>query len=254
MKIGMFIPAYQAASTLDEVFRRIPEDLWPHLETIVVVDDGSTDGTFEVIGRWMERDRRIARIRHPVNQGYGKSVRDGLEILRASRCEVGVCLHADGQYPPELVLPLARRMTERQLDLLQGSRHLAGGARSGGMPFYKIVAGRILVGLENLVFRAHLTDYHSGFLFYSRRALQGIPFHRLGVSFDFDLQVIACSFALGYSVGEEAIPTRYAGEISHLNPVGYGLRVLRVLGKFARRDFHRACEGREVEEMGNFIQ
>jgi glycosyltransferase involved in cell wall biosynthesis len=250
LRIGLFLPAYQAETTLDEVFRRIPDELWPHLETIVVVDDGCTDGTAEVVERWMERDRRVAIVRHPVNQGYGSSVRDGLEALRSSGCEVGVCLHADGQYPPERVLPLALRMKERRLDLLQGSRHLDGGARFGGMPLYKIVAGRCLVALENLVFRARLTDYHSGFLFYSRRALDDIPFHRLGRSFDFDLQVIACAFALGLSVGEEAIPTRYAGETSHLKPLGYGMRVLRVLGKHMRGDFRRLRDGPHDEECG----
>jgi glycosyltransferase involved in cell wall biosynthesis len=252
MNIGLFIPAYQAQATLDDVFRRIPTDLWSHVETIVVVDDGCTDGTAEVIDRWRKRDSRIACIRHPVNQGYGCSVRDGLEALRSTACEVGVCLHADGQYPPEQVLALAQRMRERRLDLLQGSRHLAGGARSGGMPLYKIAAGRILVALENLVFRAKLTDYHSGFLLYSRRALDEIPFHRLGRSFDFDLQVIACSFARGLSVGEEAIPTRYADEISHLNPFWYGIRVLRVVVKYLRGDFHRLCGIRATRNTANF--
>lgn len=250
MRIGVFIPAYQAVNTLDEVLRRIPEDLWSCLETVVIVDDGCTDGTDQVIEGWRRRDSRILAIRHPVNRGYGASVKDGLEALRRSGVEVGVCLHADGQYPPERVLDLASRLLERRLDLLQGSRHREGGARAGGMPLYKIAAGKLLVGLENLVFGADLTDYHSGFLLYSRRALESIPFRELGPSFDFDLQVIACAFAKGLRVGEEAIPTRYAGEVSHLNPLAYGLRVLGVLGKYLRKDFHRLGEGRAGAKPG----
>jgi hypothetical protein len=132
-------------------------------------------------------------------------------------------------------------MRERSLDLLQGSRHLSGGAKQGGMPLYKILAGKALVRLENATFSQDLTDMHSGFLFYSRRALDRIPFDKLGTSFDFDLQVLACASALGLAVGEEAIPTRYAGEVSHLNPVAYGLRVLSVLWNYRIGRFHRLC-------------
>jgi len=241
MKIGLFIPAYQAASTLGSVFERIPSDLWEHVAQVVVVVDGCTDQTESVVREWMRRDARVQLVGHLANQGYGPSVRDGIEAISRTGCDIAVCLHADGQYPPELVLPLARRMAERKLDLLQGSRHHSGGALSGGMPLYKIVAGKLLVRLENAVFGARMTDYHSGFVFYSRHALETIPFHKLGTSFDFDLQAIACACALGLSVGEEPIPTRYADEVSHLNPFTYGLRVLRVLRRYRRGDFHRLC-------------
>jgi glycosyltransferase involved in cell wall biosynthesis len=241
VKIGIFVPAYQAASTLDSVFERIPSELWERLVGIVVVVDGCIDGTESVVRGWMERDARVQLVLHPYNQGYGPSVRDGIEAITRTDCDIAVCLHADGQYPPELILPLALRMQERKLDLLQGSRHLSGGALQGGMPLYKILAGKLLVKLENFVFGARMTDYHSGFVFYSRRALQSIPFQRLGTSFDFDLQAIACACTLRLSVGEESIPTRYANEVSHLNPFTYGLRVLMVLWRFRRGDFRRLC-------------
>lgn len=241
MKISLFIPAYQAEDTLEGVLERIPPRLWECLETVVVVDDGCTDGTSEVAHRWAARDGRIHLLRHDRNLGYGASVRDGLERVRESGCDIAVCLHADGQYPPEFILPLARSMESRSVDLLQGSRHKGGGARRGGMPLYKILAGKALVRLENSVFHRKLTDYHSGFLFYSRAALDRIPFERLGPSFDFDLQVVACACALGLVVGEEPIPTRYAGEVSHLVPLDYGVRVLLVLLRYATGGFHRLC-------------
>ncbi|MEN9309291.1 MAG: hypothetical protein RL173_3223 [Fibrobacterota bacterium] len=241
LKIGIFIPAYQAAATLDSVFERIPADLREHLAHIVVVVDGCTDQTESVVRRRMQRDASIQLVLHPANLGYGPSVRDGIEAISRTDCDIAVCLHADGQYPPELILPLALRMKERRLDLLQGSRHHSGGAMRGGMPLYKIVAGKLLVRLENAVFGVRMTDYHSGFLFYSRRALDAVPFDKLGTSFDFDLQAIACACALRLAVGEEPIPTRYADEVSHLNPFTYGLRVLQVLRRYRRGDFHRLC-------------
>ena len=83
-----------------------------------------------------------------------------------------------------------------------------------------------------------LTDYHSGFLVYGRRALHNIPFERLSGYFDFDLEVIATARALGLKIDEVAIPTRYADEKSHLHPIRYGLRTLRVMAKFRLGHYH----------------
>jgi hypothetical protein len=69
---------------------------------------------------------------------------------------------------------------------------------------------------------------------YGRRSLQSIPFAALSNSFDFDLEVIASARARGLAVGEAAVPTHYGDEVSHLNPVGYGLRVLRVMWNYRR--------------------
>jgi hypothetical protein len=103
-------------------------------------------------------------------------------------------------------------MAAKGIDVLQGSRHLDGGARKGGMPRYKIVAGKVLTWMENRAFDVSMIDYHSGFLLYSRRAVETIPFDRLSHYFDFDLEVIACARARGLRVAELGIPTRYAGE------------------------------------------
>lgn len=241
MKLFVVMPAYQAESTLAATIARIPEGAWSGIERLLVVDDGSTDATLEIALRLARANPRIEVRSNGVNLGYGPTVGSGLEAAKASVCDVAGILHADGQYPPERILEFASICRDRGLALLQGSRHKSGSARQGGMPLYKIVAGRALVALENRVFGLALTDYHSGFLFHDRRALEAIPYARLGSSFDFDLQAIACAVALGLPVGEEAIETRYAGEVSHLRPIPYGLRVLKVLREFRGGHFHRLC-------------
>jgi len=240
-RVFVVVPAYQAALTLRETIGRIPESTWPHLDRLLIVNDGSRDGTGDV-AMDLARVHPVIEVRHhETNLGYGPTVRDGLEEARRSSCDVAVVLHADGQYPSERVLEFARACGDRKLALLQGSRHRDGGARRGGMPLYKIFAGRLLVALENRVFGLSLSDYHSGYLVHHRIALERIPYAALGTSFDFDLQVIACAASLGLPIGEEAIATRYADEVSHLRPVSYGLRVLRVLRQYRQGHFHRLC-------------
>jgi hypothetical protein len=79
-----------------------------------------------------------------------------------------------------------------------------------------------------------LSDYHSGYMLYSQRALEQIAFDKLSDSFDFDLEMIASACARKLHVAEAPIPTHYGDEISHLQPVTYGLQVLRVLWKYSR--------------------
>jgi hypothetical protein len=159
-------------------------------------------------------------------------VREGISRCKEDGCDIAVCLHADGQYPPEAIQAMAGRMAADGIDIMQGSRIASGTALSGGMPAYKYVANRILTFFENIVFGLSMTDYHSGMLFYSRKALDTLPFERLSASFDFDLEVIALARARGLAISEMPIPTRYAKEQSYLNPVSYGVRVLGVMVKF----------------------
>jgi glycosyltransferase involved in cell wall biosynthesis len=230
--LGIFIPAYNAAATLPEVIARIPDGLWADIGAVTVIDDGSTDATAAVVKGLMARYPKLRLVSFEKNRGYGQAVRRGLGSCREADCDYSACLHADGQYPPERLADFMRHMQRHGVDILQGSRHLEGTARQGGMPRYKIIAGRALTWWENRCFGLDFTDYHSGFLLYSRRALKTIPFEKLSGYFDFDLEVIATARALGLKLAELGIPTRYAGEKSYLNPFKYGLRVLRVTVKY----------------------
>ena len=230
--LSVFIPAYNAAATIRGVVERIPDDAWRLIDAVHVIDDGSSDDT-AAITKLLEKEYPKVRLHslHP-NQGYGEAVRQGMTRCLASGSDYVACLHADGQYPPEQLSEFVQCMHTRGIDVLQGSRHKAGSALAGGMPFYKYVAGKCLTWLENKTFGLRMTDYHSGFLVYSRRALLTVPIDRLSSYFDFDLELIAWASSKGLVVDELAIPTRYAGEVSHLNPIWYGLRTLGVMGRY----------------------
>jgi glycosyltransferase involved in cell wall biosynthesis len=234
MRVTVVVPAYDAARHLEGVVQRILAAPPPDLERIVVVDDGSRDATATVARALAARHAEVAMIQRPVNGGYGAAMKDGLAAAKAAGAEVVATVHADGQYGPELLGDLVTALELRGLDLLQGSRIAGGGARAGGMPRYKIAGNWVLNKLERRVLGVPLTDFHSGYLVYGPRALAAIPFSRLSDSFDFDLEAIAAARAQALAVGEEPIPTHYGDEVSHLNPLTYGVRVLRVLWRFRR--------------------
>lgn len=230
MNFCIFIPAYNAGQYLRETVGRIPEDVWRDVISVWIIDDGSRDDTANAADDLSRENPRIHAHHFPQNRGYGPAVKKGLALCKNDGCDCAICLHADGQYAPEMIPAFAAGL--RDYDLMQGSRIASGTALSGGMPLYKFVANRILTFFENIVFGLSLTDYHSGYLVYGRKALDTIVFERLSDSFDFDLEVIASARSRGLKIGEIPIQTRYAGERSHVKSVEYGVRCLRVMGKY----------------------
>lgn len=225
----IFIPAYNVESTLAATLERIRPAVWKR-SRVLVIDDGSTDGTQKVFEEFRERthEKNILRyIRFEKNQGYGAVVKKGIAEGIASGAKFVACLHGDGQYPGEQLGEFFAAMAIHDLALLQGSRMaIEGEAKDGGMPLHKRIGGAILTAIENLAFRQPLTDRHSGFLVYSTAFLKTLDLKKLSGSFDIDLEIIAKADAAGFPMAELPIPTHYGNEKSHLNVVTYGLRVL----------------------------
>ena len=238
----IFVPAYNVEKTLGEVLSKL-DDVVLSRAHVLVIDDGSRDGTAVAFERFMSNvtenepdlKSRFEYLKFEQNKGYGAVVKRGVAAGLKSGAAFIACLHGDGQYPAEKLGEFFAEMENRNLDLLQGSRHaVAGEAKRGGMPFYKRLGGAFLTALENMAFRVKLTDRHSGFIAYSSRFLKTVNLDRLSPSFDVDLELISIADARHFAIAELPIPTRYAGEKSNLNVVTYGLRVLRQI-------WHRFC-------------
>ena len=237
------MPAYNVAPTLAATVSRIPWELWDNILTCWIVNDGSRDDTGRVAEALAVLNPKVRSIHFERNRGYGAVVKEGLARCRAEGCTIAVCLHGDGQYPPESVGPLAEVMRARHLDMLQASRHAAGTARADGMPRYKLIAGRAVSWVENRALGLNLTDYRSGFLLYSQRALDRLPFSRLSAGVDIHVELIACARALDLRIEERPLPPQGAGEGPSLRPIPDGLRSLRVAGRFVTGHYHRLCRG-----------
>ena len=243
----IFVPAYNVEKTLGAVLSKIDESVLSRAH-VLVIDDGSRDGTAQAFELFFPENAHHSEnvrdlkshfeyLKFEQNSGYGAVVKKGIAEGLASGAAFIACLHGDGQYPAEKLRDFFDEMENRNLDLLQGSRHaVAGSAKAGNMPLYKRIGGAFLTAIENKVFRVKLTDRHSGFIVYSSRFLKTVDLNRLSASFDIDLELIAIADARHFAIAELPIPTRYADEKSNLNVVTYGLRVLRqVVCRFCKR-------------------
>ena len=237
--VFVLMPAYNAGSTVEKVFARVPPEARARIRRYVVVNDGSKDDTSAALARLQTQFDNLVVLTHTVNRGYGEAEKTLLRYALAEGAQVGIVLHSDGQYSPEKIVDLLEPFDRDTADLVQGSRMVGGGALRGGMPFYKFAANKALTAIENRAFGMKLAEYHSGYMLYSRKALETIPFEKLSNSFDFDLEMIVLAHVKALRLAEVAIPTIYAGEKSHLNPIRYGFDVLAVVRDYRRGKYQR---------------
>src|SRR4051794_16602686 len=110
VKVGFVVPAYQAEKSVAAVVRGLSDALAAEngAALIVVVDDGSTDGTSEAA-----RVAGARVVRHAKNRGKGCALRSGFSALLEAGADAAVCVDADGQHPPEEAVRLARDPAER---------------------------------------------------------------------------------------------------------------------------------------------
>jgi glycosyltransferase involved in cell wall biosynthesis len=236
--VFVIMPAYNAGRTIENVFARVPAQAQQRIDRYVVVNDGSSDQTEEALERVRRTLPGLVVLRHPVNRGYGAAEKTLLDYAVAEGAEVAILLHADGQYSPEKIPEMLEPFDRNEADLVQGSRMLQPGALRGGMPLYKFVANKALTSLANWAFGMEMAEYYSGYMAYSRRALLTIPYSRLADSFHFDLEMLVLARIKGLRIAQVAIPTIYAGEVSHLRPIKFGLDVLSVIRDYRRGRYH----------------
>jgi len=234
-KIMVLIPAYQAAETIGQVFARLPPEMNHKDATYIVVNDGSRDDTAQIVEIIARERSGVRLVNHPANRGYAQAQKTGFQIALSEGFDIVALLHSDGQYPPELLPTLLAPLENDEADLVQGSRMAhPRDALKGGMPLYKWVANISLTMIENLATGLKMSEYHSGYMLYSRKALETVPFMRLSDTFHFDGEMLFMTAKKGLRVKIMAIPTRYAEEKSHLKPIRYGFDVLRIMWNYRR--------------------
>jgi glycosyltransferase involved in cell wall biosynthesis len=220
-KVVVVLPAYNAEKTLRHTVEEIPAAV----DVCILVDDHSADATVE-----LARELGLQVLVHTRNRGYGGNQKTCYAAALAAGADIVVMLHPDYQYSPLLVEPMASMIAFGLYDLVLGSRILGGGALKGGMPVYKYIANRALTILQNLLLRANLSEYHTGFRAYSRAMLLSLPLEANSDDFVFDNQLLTQAIYLDARIGELSCPTRYFPEASSINfrrSAQYGLGVLK---------------------------
>jgi glycosyltransferase involved in cell wall biosynthesis len=223
LKVVVVMPAYNAAQTLAQTISEVPRDI---VDAIVLVDDASTDNTFE-----LAHSMPITRvIRHDSNLGYGGNQKTCYDTALGLGADIVIMLHPDYQYTPRLIPAMASLIASGLYPVVIGSRILGKGALKGKMPRYKYISNRLLTLIQNVLMNEKLSEYHSGYRAFSRKVLERINYKANSDDFVFDNQMLSQILYAGYEIAEITCPTKYFPEGSSINftrSITYGLGVIQ---------------------------
>lgn len=241
-RYGIFILAYNVATTLIAAYERIPAKVKRYAATIYCLDDHSRDNTqYAALGYKMARKiEKFEIFRNPRNLGYGGNQRRGYHIAMNKNLDVVVMLHGDVQYSPEKMPLLLKPFEEpdwQEIAVVMGSR-MMGKPLEGGMPLYKFIGNKILTFLENLILGTKISEFHSGYRAYNVHILRKLPLSKLSNLYHFDTQILILLNHLGYRIVEVPIPTYYGpGSKSGVKVFSYGLSCLSAVLKYQLSQF-----------------
>lgn len=195
MKVSIIIPVFNERATIEEVLDRVLA--LPFKKEVIVVDDGSTDGTAEFL---LDYQPDVLRIHfNRLNFGKGTAIRVGLTYVTG---DIVVIQDADLELVPEELVQLLAPFKNEAVDVVYGSRFLR---PNPGIPRLTRVANRLLTGLTNLLFRSALTDMETAYKLFRRDAILGLDLTCR--RFEFEPEVTARLLQAGYTIHE--IPISY---------------------------------------------
>lgn len=191
------IPVYNEAAHVQSVLAEVRR-YSPH---ILVVDDGSTDGTADLLFR----ENGICRLTHPTNRGYGAALQSAFDCFLKRDFDVLVTMDCDGQHEPSRIPVLLEALDH--CDIVSGSRYLRDFRQDTPAPSDRLAINKIVTEEINERFGLNLTDAFCGFKAYRREAVAKLRITENGWGMPLQLWVQAAQ--LGLNVKEIGVPRIY---------------------------------------------
>jgi glycosyltransferase involved in cell wall biosynthesis len=201
VKLSIIVPVYNEKNTIKEILRRLRlVDLGNDIDKeIIVVDDGSTDGTSDILK--MEEDSSVRIIKHPANKGKGSAVRTG---FNQSSGDLIVIQDADLEYDPEELPKLLKPVLSGKAEVVYGSR-FTGERRN--MLFWHYLGNRVLSLVTDVLYNTTISDMETGYKLFTAQALKDIKIKARG--FEFEPEITAKILKKGIRIYE--VPISYTG-------------------------------------------
>ena len=171
--ISVLVPLYNEEEYVGASIERVLSAALPegHSLEIVVVDDGSTDGSVEVVENLAERYSQIRLVRHPVNRGKGSAIRTALQHAHG---EFAIIHDADLEYDPRDFVKLLQPLVDEKADVVFGSRFQVAGERRV-LYFWHALANHLLTTLCNMASNLNLTDMETCYKAFRTGLVRSIP-------------------------------------------------------------------------------
>ena len=201
MKLSVLIPVYNEAETIAEILRRVRAVNTGMEREIVVVDDGSTDGTREILQQQTSADGTKV-ITHETNQGKGAAVRTALQHATG---DILLVQDADLEYDPREYPDLLKPFLEARSQVVYGSRFRGGPHKA--MFFWHMVGNRFLTLVTNLLYNTVLSDMETCYKVFTREVADRLNLK--SPRWGFDAEITAQILKMSYRIYE--VPISYTG-------------------------------------------
>jgi len=234
--LSVVIPAYNEINTIREIIRRVRDV--KHRKEIIVVDDGSTDGTREVLERLNGR-ANLRAFFHETNRGKGAALHTAFQHVTG---DIIIIQDADLEYYPDEYPQLIDLIVQGKADVVYGSRFLG---RHRCFLFSHYIGNRLLTFIANVLYNTTLTDMESCYKAFRREVIEGMELR--SKSFGFEPEFTAKIFKRNYRVYET--PISYAGRsYSEGKKITWRAGIVALYwllrGKFERVDLNRETRAR----------
>jgi glycosyltransferase involved in cell wall biosynthesis len=198
-KVSIVIPVYNEEQSVAEVLDQVcAVDLEGLTKEIIISDDGSTDGTPQIISQYVESATEIVKVHtSPTNLGKGAAVRLGISQANG---DVVIIQDADLELSPAEYMRLLRPIITGEATVVYGSRFAR---RENRIPRRTRMANWLLTKLTNILFGAHLTDMETAYKVFRRETLTNLELRC--VRFDFEPEVTAKILRAGHQIHEVPI-------------------------------------------------
>jgi glycosyltransferase involved in cell wall biosynthesis len=203
MRLSVIIPCFDERETITEIIDQVLAV--GRADEIIVVDDGSTDGTREVLSQ-LPQNACVKILYHPTNYGKGAAVRTG--IAQATG-DVILIQDADLEYDPRDYPALLQPIEEGRATVVYGSRFLGGPRKA--MLFWHTVGNQILTLITNVLYDTVLTDMETGYKVFRADVVKDLPLRSR--RFEFEPEVTAKVLKRGHRIYE--VPITYTGREYH---------------------------------------
>ncbi len=190
MKLSILIPAYNERPSIRNLLERLVEVNLPDCE-VVIVDDGSKDGTAEIVSDFISAYPNMRLFQQPVNQGKTAAI---ARAIAESTGDVLIVQDADLEYDPAEILEVIGPILKGQADVVYGSRFMVKKA-ARVLYFYHYLANKLLTLLSNLLTNRNMSDIETCYKAFRAEVIRPLRFKSRGFGMEIEITAMICKTA-----------------------------------------------------------